>query len=186
MTEIFSEVDKSRLYGLKDKLKVQLYKTLERVKNGMSGFVYEDQMIIAGGIFTSLFHIEIPKDHDIFILDATAEQKDHFERSLLKHGNTDYMKNKKVVGVHTNESTKEQWILTSHKTREELIAGFDLQHCAVSYSVAKDKLYISPAAYECMSKKILRPNYGKTYRDVAPWRVEKFKSRGFKDEIVRI
>ena len=57
-----------------------------------------------------------------------------------------------------NNVTKAQYILTTYKTREELLAHFDYKHCKVSYVPENDKLYINRETFDCIKTKTLKWN----------------------------
>jgi len=81
----------------------------------------------------------------------------------------------------TNMSNRIQFIDTSYKDRKELIESFDFLHTKVSYDMDSDKLFISKDTFDAIrNKRLIANNIGiSTPRS---WRVEKFKSRGWKLE----
>ena len=139
--------------------------------------------ILAGGCFTSWYHQEVPKDFDLFVIDQS--QKDIIlacstELSRFKCSDTSYMSNPFVEQAILDTQTKIQYVLVKYKTRKEIIDGFDAEHTAVSYDPTEDKLYISPAAYNCMASKIIKPHGS---NKIPRWREQKFRRKGFKHEI---
>ena len=143
---------------------------------------YKD-IVIAGGCFASILNKTDVHDYDFFLLNTTEAQKTTFDNTVLKKGDTSYMKNKKIISTHLNSNNKVQWILTSYKTKEELLNGFDMQHCRVCYIPYEDALYISPATFHCIINKTLRSN-GKNITE--HWRIGKFIAKGWTNEIVSV
>lgn len=141
--------------------------------------IFKNNVVIAGGCFTSWYHGEHPKDYDIFVIGNLEEQakvQNVFESMLvgLVDVTQDYKRdNDKIIGVWQDKNQK-QIIYTHYKTREELIQHFDFTHCMVSYYA--DKIHLTRKTFDAIVKKHLIPNQKSR---IAEWRVEKFKSRGF-------
>ena len=147
-------------------------------------------VVFAGGAFTSLYHDEMVKDYDVFILNdpdtrriffdsiETAKKinPDRFQESDLNYLNNGSTKN--IHRITLDKSTKVQYIVTTYKTRKELLDSFDAEHACVSYQAGK--LYISPLTFDCIKRKIIKAHKGNT---IAVWRVDKFTKKGFKFEI---
>jgi hypothetical protein len=184
MTNTLTDNDTFAVSTLKDKLKSNLKEVLGDIK--FSSYFNPEQLVIAGGCFTSLFHSDTVKDYDFFILNSTHEQDKLFEKTILKHGDMSYIKNKNIKATHTNTSNAVQWILTSYKNRKELIDSFDMLHCTISYVPHEDALYVSPLTLHCIKNKIMRPNLKRKPEEIEYWRIEKFRVRGWKNEIVGV
>jgi hypothetical protein len=145
-------------------------------------------VILAGGCFSSWFHLEEPTDYDMFILNndqraiRLLEQLAERTPDAYKVSDEEYLNNANNKGnitkVVLEKSTRVQYIVTKYKTREELISHFDCEHACVSYSPSDDKLFISRSTYDCMKNKVLKSHNGNA---IPEWRVSKFiDKRGFK------
>lgn len=149
-----------------------------------SASIIENNLVIAGGCFTSWFHGDEPKDIDVFFY-GDDDQRDYFATLLERLNNTHpcvrsqyNVNNNQITDVY-NELSGFQFILTKYKTREEIIKHFDYAHCMVSFD--GEKLYISRETYDAIKKKHLIVN---NQERVAEWRTAKFLARGFVDPTV--
>lgn len=149
----------------------------------------ENDCVIAGGFFASVFNNESIKDIDVFILNKNVSVYTHLTDNSPIHENwkirdTDaghYLDNPHIHGTATNLDTKVQYILTDHKSRGELLADFDYRHCTVSYVPMDNKLYITRSAFDAIRNKELIEN-----GDNKPkyWREKKFKNRGWRTSAI--
>lgn len=148
--------------------------------------VSANQLVIAGGIFTSLFHDEPIKDIDVFILKPGMTPAITLFNRLIKYkeGNwnikyrfneeDDYY-NPHVFGVADHVESKVQYILTDHTNRQDLLKDFDFIHSTVSYH--EGKLHINRETYDAIAnKKLIRQNLKKEPKKT---RVMKFLNKGF-------
>ena len=141
--------------------------------------------ILAGGCFTSWWHIQDPRDYDIFVIDEI--EKELLVRLVaadlnrFKLSDKAYMSNDKIENVFLDTKTNIQYILVSYTTRQEVIDHFDAEHACVSYDPIADKLYASPLTIDCIKNKLLKNH---NQNKIAPWRVHKFTQRGFKKDTV--
>jgi hypothetical protein len=150
-------------------------------------------LVIAGGVYTSLYHKEFIKDCDVFFLDFPLTQKKVMEAidhemasspSRFVESDLNYLANagnKLIKRVVLDKNTRIQYIFTTYTNRQELLDHFDAEHACVSYH--NDKLYVSPLTFDCIKNKTLKSHKGNT---IALWRVDKFKKRGFKFASIRI
>lgn len=157
-------------------------------------------LVLAGGMFTSMYHYETPKDIDLFVLNENKKLWDIMVHSLIKQSSSylirerdrgamnNYFKdNDNILATALNSNTKLQVILTKYKTRKELIDHFDYKHCCVSLypivtiaqpptQIVEPKLYITPSTFNAIRGKNLIVNGNNT---PAQWRRDKFVARGF-------
>jgi hypothetical protein len=150
-------------------------------------------LVIAGGVYTSLYHKEFIKDCDVFFLDFPLTQKKVMEAidhemasspSRFVESDLNYLANagnKLIKRVVLDNNTRIQYIFTTYANRQELLDHFDAEHACISYH--NDKLYVSPLTFDCIKNKTLKSHKGNT---IALWRVDKFKKRGFKFASIRI
>ena len=184
----FSDNDIVRIGDLKRRAKSLMSQMLQ-VQDPFFGMIKLKELVLAGGCFTSWYHGESPKDHDMFILDWTDGKKNlgQWPEQRYKVSDVSYLNainlNAKLVDVILDKQTNIQYILTKYKTREELINHFDVEHACVSYAPAIDKLYISPLTFDCIKNKKLRPHNG---NKIASWREFKFKQKGFTLETISV
>lgn len=136
-------------------------------------------IVVAGGCFASIIQNELPRDIDVFILGGqlTHLGPNGLEETLIpntavKKDKSKYIVNDKIIDVY--QAGKFQYIVTSYKSREELIEHFDYEHCKISYH--QGMLYCSPLTYRCIkNKKLVCRDMNKVFT----WRTDKFKSRGY-------
>lgn len=179
----FSDNDIARIGDLKRRAKSLMSQVF-----AFYGVIDKTRMVLAGGCFTSWYHGESPKDHDVFILGSNGAKINPAEwpEQRYKIGNADYLNamnlNAKIDDVILDKQTNIQYIVTRYKTREELIKHFDVEHSCVSYVPSDDKLYISPLTFDCIKNKKLMAHNGK----IAHWRIHKFSLKGFTVENVSV
>ena len=181
--ENFSPRDLARIGDLKRRAKSLMSHIF-----AFHGVIDKTRMVLAGGCFTSWYHGESPKDHDVFILGSNGAKINPVEWPIERYkiGNADYLNamnhTAKIVDVILDKQTNIQYIMTRYKTREELIKHFDVEHSCVSYVPSDDKLYISPLTFDCIKNKKLMAHNGK----IAHWRMHKFALKGFTVETVSV
>ena len=179
----FSDNDIARIGDLKRRAKALMSPIF-----AFHGVIDKTRMVLAGGCFTSWYHGESPKDHDVFVLGSHGVKINPAEwpEERYKIGDADYLNamndNAKIVDVILDKQTNVQYIMTRYKTREELIKHFDVKHACVSYVPSDDKLYISPLTFDCIKNKKLMAHNGK----IADWRIHKFSLKGFTVENVGV
>lgn len=144
-------------------------------------------LVIAGGVYTSLYHNETVKDYDVFFLDFPLTQSkvmnaiDHEKESSpsrFVESDLNYLNNagnKNIKRVVLDNLTKIQYIFTTYINRKELLNSFDAEHACASYQ--DDKFYISPLTFDCIKNKVLRSHKGNI---IEVWRVDKFTKKGFR------
>jgi hypothetical protein len=187
--EKFSIQDLARIKDLKRRAK-DLISQMFMYQEPFFSLLNQDRFILAGGCFTSWYHGESPKDHDVFILDCNIKQRPYaWPENRYKVSDAAYLNatnhKAKIVDVILDKQTNVQYILTLYQTREELIKHFDVEHACVSYVTSDDKLYISPLTFDCIKNKKLMAHNG-NIKSVAAWRQHKFRSRGFTVENVSV
>ena len=189
-TQKFSDNDIARIGDLKRRAK-NLITQMLRVQDPIFDMINKDKFVLAGGCFTSWYHGESPKDHDVFVLggDGNKLHRDQWPEERYKLGDANYLKamnhSPKLVDVILDKQTNVQYIFTQYAAREELIKHFDVEHVCVSYTPHDDKLYISPLAFDCMKNKKLKAHNG-DIKSVAAWRLHKFELKGFTVETVSV
>jgi hypothetical protein len=190
-TDKFSADDVARIGDLKRRAQIA-WNSIKSIQDRFFGMmITETRFVLAGGCFTSWYHGESPKDHDVFVLDwkggkVFAGAFLSWPEDRYKIGDINYLKamnhSAKLVDIILDKQTNVQYIMTEYKTREELIKHFDVEHACVSYTPHDDKLYVSPLAFDCIKNKKLMAHSGK----IAHWRKHKFKLKGFKLETVSV
>lgn len=189
-TQKFSDNDIARIGDLKRRAK-NLITQMLRVQDPFFGMINKDKFVLAGGCFTSWYHGESPKDHDVFILGCNGtklrpDQWSQMSDDRYEFGDANYLNamnhKAKIVDVVLDKKTNVQYIMTQYKTREELIKHFDVEHACVSYTPADDKLYINPLAFDCIKNKKLMAHDG----NISHWRKHKFGLKGFTVETVSV
>jgi len=145
-----------------------------------------NQLVIAGGVFTSLFHDEPIKDIDVFILRPgmtpaitlfnrlTKYKEGNWNIKYRLHEEDEYY-NPHVFGVADHVESKVQYILTDHTNRQDLLKDFDFLHSTVSYH--EGKLHINRETYDAIAnKKLISQNLKK---EPKKGRILKFLNKGF-------
>lgn len=183
-TQKFSENEVARIGDLKRRAKSLISQMLQ-FQGSFFGMILINRFVLAGGCFTSWYHGESPKDHDVFILgwNGNKLEPDVWPEERYKLSDANYLNainhKAKIVDVILDKQTKIQYIFTQYATREELMKSFDVEHACVSYTPHDDKLYISPLTFDCIKNKKLMAHNG-DIKSVAAWRLHKFREKGFK------
>lgn len=141
---------------------------------------YEDNIVLAGGCFTSWFYKESVKDLDFFIFgDMTIQSEimnELHKRGTVRDVSADYLREAKhVTAVFNEKISNRQFIYTDCKSRKGVIDAFDLAHTQISYY--RGQIYLNRRTYDAIKNKTLIVNEGRT---VPQWRMDKFQKRGFK------
>jgi len=180
---LFTDAEQAEIRNMKYVLKNNYLKFVPEK------LMYNEKVVVAGGCFASFLSKELPHDIDVFILDdAKTKQyvKEYVDARILdkpgmfKIGSTDYMNNDKIEFTAFDMNHKNQFVTTSYTTRAELIAHFDMVHCCISYTPYNDKLYITRDVFDTIKNTQIRSNQCGIMELVAPWRIEKMKSRGWR------
>lgn len=197
MTHTFTEFELDKIALMKSEAKIA-YDVMPWAMGrtaSMKPASVKKSVVIAGGLFPSLFHNESVNDYDVFVLDNHTEIQDYIDNyyrelkttsdmnivwgDVNAYANSALAKNnmlRNIITVTRTGSTKKlQVILTKYKTREELIDHFDFTHCKANYY--DDKFYISRYVYNCIRDKILIPSSPDRKPDRR--RYEKFINRGY-------
>lgn len=158
------------------------------------GDVFKSNLVIAGGVISSLLLNETINDIDVFVLNMNIDMFHTLIREktgtwVVKYfldeeddPRADDYKNPHIFATATNPETKIQYVLTDHKNRKELLADFDYLHATASYH--NGKLFINRETYDAIgSKTLVVQNKSK---QIKRHREEKFVSRGWKTEIDRM
>lgn len=158
--ENFSSMDIERLIKIKQIMELFTSSTLmtdaERIATH-SGKALFDKFLVAGGVFQSIWHKAPVKDIDVYILDGgnisfygSAFKPEDTSPSYknVKATRPEYILDSRVSTVgfyshlHSNDLIGEagsagripvNYIITSLKTRQELLEKFDMAHCQMSY-----------------------------------------------------
>lgn len=179
----FSANDIARIGDLKRRAQ-SIWNSMKVSQDSFFDMIGTNRVVLAGGCFTSWYHGESPKDHDVFVLgwDGNKLHHDQWPEERYKLSDANYLKamnhSSKLVDVILDKQTNVQYIMTKYQTREELIKHFDVEHACVSYTPADDILYISPLTFDCIKNKKLMPHNG-DITSVAAWRIHKFGLKGF-------
>ena len=187
----------------------QEIQSLVRTRNLLYRVVFKQNIVIAGGFFTSVLQNNHFKDIDIFVLnndvgvynqltngfkeqlDTPAKTADYnsdinsiFDEDVKgpewsRSEMVAYMHNTDIIDVINNHRTQAQYILTKYKTREELLAHFDYKHCKVSYVPDDDKLYITRETFDCICDKVLKINNEQNSSNNHQYRLTNFMNKGW-------
>lgn len=200
------KLSKLDTFSMNEKMKIMIMKR-EALK--VKPVIYEilnhnpTGLVLAGGCFSSIFHEEIVRDYDVFVLKTEKSvlydvgnrllnhlhqvsaddlrNKENFEEAKIRFGNSSYLNNSnnggKITNTIFNRQTKIQYIFTEYKTREELIDHFDCEHACVSLDLETETLYISRDTYDCINAKTIKKHKNNTILD---WRKQKFAERRWK------
>jgi hypothetical protein len=180
-----------------ESVKIDLLKFLGRsLVMGPVPFKRYENIVFAGGAFTSHFQKEPMKDLDMFVLNndeaivkSLTGVTGHFKPGPdINESPIGYQNNPRILRVVTNTKSGIQLIITDYKTREELIDHFDFMHCRVSMVYErtaagtnhfKNVMYISKNVFKYIKEKTLVPN-PKASPAPQQWRYDKFMKRGWK------
>lgn len=146
--------------------------------------IMDPKIVIAGGYFTSRILKTLVNDIDVFILCSGKEMPAPDMMKIMQPGVMDVTKSQytdsfRVFELENYGGHRIQYIFRSESTREELIAGFDYEHCKVSY--CEGKLYVTPKTYRAIQNKTLIPTPGIKPKQ---YRTKKFLDMGFIESIV--
>lgn len=185
---MFASYEKTHIENIKTQLK-KLIVERELLAPAIafdSKFLGLSDVVIAGGFFTSVFQHNSFKDVDIFILNNNVNLFEKMTKYYPGHPHSahdwqvspvlTYDHIPTVRRVVTNTRTKGQYILTTNKTREELLSTFDFVHTKVSYVPEDDKMYMSREVFDCILRKELKPNLDK---GIQAWREQKYLKKGW-------
>jgi len=154
--------------------------------NFVDDFTDLDNIFLSGGAIASLLQGEEINDLDLYFTDLFTQNR--FVDMLKSSYNMEYIKDvdekySEVFGVNGKMITsqaitmksKHSFITMCYGSPEEVKKTFDFKHCMPHYSIAENKLYISPLQYWCIVYKML-------YINTTPkaWRIQKFIDRGYK------
>ena len=153
--------------------------------------VIEDTCILSGGCFASLHHGVQVNDYDLWCKDAIDMKliQEHLDDFKGKHHatgiefavenekyNNNFIEGKIVTARATTLINRLQFI--KDVKFSDAKKSFDYIHCAVSYDIKRDKLYISPAQMNSIEQKKLVVNNAQA---IAEYRKNKFIERGWKE-----
>lgn len=147
---------------------------------------YELDMFIAGGSFSSVWHDEIPRDIDVYVLNRPKAQLELnlnvFDSLRTTDETNPYNHSKHIVSVGTLKE-KYKWsrspvsvqiIFTKHNTRKEVLEEFDMVHCRMSHALGK--LYFTESTLKAIENKMAISYNGHT---VEKYRCDRLKARGW-------
>lgn len=147
----------------------------------------EDPLIVvAGGYFTSRILNHKINDINVFVL-AGNKYSDFLKIKYIsvtstKVNNHDYS-NSNIHAIYDRRDRqsfgyKIQYIFRKETTREELLSGFDYEHCKVSYSMRQ--MFINPRTYRAIKNMKLITTPGITPKQK---RTDKFLALGFTQDL---
>ena len=133
--------------------------------------------VITGDVFVSLLHNTTIQDLDVFVLNVDSTTVSLFDKEphYEKKESSGYNNNSSILAVYNEKNSNQQIIMTTYKTRKELLEDFDFIHCMISYH--RDNLYITRQMYDAIMHKKLIPN--KPKEDIRSYRINKYLERGF-------
>jgi hypothetical protein len=151
-----------------------------------------DRMVFAGGVFSSLFLGEKPRDVDVFILNATDDDKKILSvlfddwgwevSSKISKDASKYPDVKpnissvwKVENNSRSPTIDYDIIFTDYSTPEDVIKDFDYEHSKVWYH--RGKLNLTPLTFNAIKDMKLILCDGKSHKEE---RKKKFIDRGWK------
>lgn len=179
---------KDRAADVKKSLRLHLYEALSVLPVALQD-AFLNKCILSGSSISSVYHGESVNDFDLYARDL----KDiNIIRTLIESIFSDWIEeydNKypgaRVLDTPTGKLITGNAITMKGKTQFITISDyqtmrmtFDLKHCLPYYDLSADKLYISESQIHIIDKKILVPNQENGV--VTPYRLDKFKNRGWK------
>lgn len=179
----FSFDERIKILSVKHKIQ-EFVKTMKQL-DWYQRCVGNSDLILTGGITTSLLHHEIPKDWDFYFVNKN--ECDNFTKlvKLEKNHIMDVQEHyKEILGqdgkmITANSITMNNdasFVTMITGTPEEVREHFDYVHCMPYYSLKEDKFYISYEQYvACMDKSLMFNNESA----FKPYRHSKFIDRGF-------
>lgn len=178
---------KDRAADVKKSLRLHLYEALSVLPPAVRD-TFMSQCILSGSSISSVYHSESVNDFDLYaresrnidairvlITGSFPEIIEEYDNKypMIDNGST----NKKMItGNAITLKGRTQFITISDF--QTMRKTFDLKHCLPYYDLKEDKLYISESQMIIIDRKILVLNQENGV--VAPYRLEKFKNRGWK------
>lgn len=172
----------------------------------------QNNCVFAGGFFSSSLLNEEYNDIDLFILNSdrnyyqellchynkargdleSALSPNVFSQENYKNDrwtfrnnekSNNYLNNDSVIYTAFDHATRVQYILTRHKSRQELLADFDMSHCTVSYvHGAARNLYITRKAFDAIKNRKIIPHNRVSYGKMKLGRMAKLIKNGWVTE----
>lgn len=179
---------KDRAADVKKSLRLHLYEALSVLPPAVLER-FMSQCILSGSSISSVYHGESANDFDLYARNLEDIKPIHtlIEKSfpeIIEEYDSKYP-GAKGAGDPTGKIVTGNAITLKGKTQFITISDFqtmrktfDLKHCLPYYDLKEDKLYISESQMLIIDRKILVPNQENGV--VAPYRLEKFKKRGWK------
>ena len=179
---------KDRAADVKRSLRLHLYEALYQLPPAVRDTFIND-CILSGSSISSVYHGESVNDFDLY-----ARNLEDIERirglitgsfpKFIEEYDSKYP-GAKGAGDPTGKIVTGNAITLKGKTQfitisdfQSMRKTFDLKHCLPYYDLKEDKLYISESQMLIIDRKILVPNQENGV--VTPYRLEKFKKRGWK------
>lgn len=179
---------KDKAAVVKKSLRLHLYEALSVLPLDVRD-TFMSHCILSGSSISSVYHGESVNDFDLYARDL----KDiNIIRTLIESSFYDWIEEydskypgAKGAGDPTGKIITGNAITLKGKTQfitisdyQTMRKSFDLKHCLPYYDLKEDKLYISESQMLIIDKKILVLNQENGV--VAPYRLDKFKNRGWK------
>ena len=141
---------------------------------------------LMGGSFSSFYHSQSIRDHDIFIIKNANNNNLIYDSILARFQANENLKksskystttkNPHIQYVFKDPISNFQYIFTDYTSREDVLKDFDMLHCCVSYDLRIDAFKISPAVAEAIKNKHIIANSAK---GIAPDRIGKMRYLGW-------
>lgn len=191
----FSEEEIKNILSVKERLK----ETISAATLKFPATIPWEGMYISGGCIASLLQSfsgdSTAEVNDIDIYFKAEKYADQVEKMLIEQHPeliAEYHKDYRQGGAAgstthklitenaiTTNVNKIQFIVKFWGNVDTVRQSFDYVHCMPYFDIAEDRLYISKLQYDCCVRKVLVVN---NQRQVKPYRLDKFKKRGYVEE----
>lgn len=152
----------------------------------MLQLLLKQDCILSGSSISSIYHNEPVNDYDFWLKDTAFIRADNIRKMIVESHSDAILNisdkygdgNSNVPCVTANAITfKNKFQLITLGDYQSERKNFDFLHCTPYYDLEIDKFYISERQLDAISrKKLIR--HSET-RQIQPYRIEKFKKRGF-------
>lgn len=162
----------------------------DRLTSNIMKLLAKYNVILAGGSLTSILTNSLINDFDLYVKNRIDIDK-ILDKLKKNYKLTCFVTNNSYnVEVQINNNKISLQFITIkefiNKSELELINSFDFSVCMLAYNFKQNKLYCDEHIYEDIQNRTIHYNYDNLYPISSLFRINKYKSKGFKIETIEI